>query len=773
MPKKWMVIMMKKRYRTIISMLAASAMVGMTACGGNVVSPPGSGSGSTQMGMGRYVEQDCSMPVPLSGLLGLHRADDGTVSFFADNADTEGWDRFSSADGGNSWINASEPLIAASGLTQLDTICPKPDGGILVAGTYYSPEFMEALKKLQESGVSYTEELKWPPYQLIDVSPDGTTREIPIKLPDRAAGHIAQMAIAPSGELAAQSYDEVYRFDMETGALLGTITLESNGVGSIAFSGNKLAVMVDGIAHLYDFESGDPLETIDQLGFSQSASKLNVSTTDNHIVSAVAVGEDGAFYFCTSAGIYRKTDDGGVVERIVDGTLVSLSTPSVELTDLLVVENGFLVAMRDTVNDKMMVKKYSFYPTVPTLPDKSLRIYALSESKTIRQAIGHYQAQHPDTHVVLEIAPPELSTTDAIRALNTELLAGNGPDLLILDGMPVGSYIEKGVLLPLDEVLLEGTLSNITQAGRVADGKLYSVPTRFAIPAVTVDGTAPPLNSIAAIADAVAAKAAQQKGSAVAMVLQNCGGAILLNTLYPVFAETLQEDGKLDEAKLRDFLEQLHSITALQDSENPFVTDDSPNATLDMQWSPLTWCLDTDVMGMGYIRSLRDFANAASAVDRVPGGRLEALTFAGSHPFIPLTSLGVCAGSPNADSATEFIRLALSPSVQEYDFKDGLPVNSKALDTLLTYSEDNIPQMGAYGTSDSDGEVVVINIVYPSPEAIVQLRDMVAALDTPAVDNRVTLELLRSETEAYFNGTTNLDDTMTTLWQKLLLLGAE
>ena len=40
---------------------------------------------------------------------------------------------------------------------------------------------------------------------------------------------------------------------------------------------------------------------------------------------------------------------------------------------------------------------------------------------------------------------------DYIKALNTELLAGTGPDVLVLDGLPIASYIQKGVLAELGE----------------------------------------------------------------------------------------------------------------------------------------------------------------------------------------------------------------------------------------------------------------------------------------------------------------------------------
>ena len=37
-----------------------------------------------------------------------------------------------------------------------------------------------------------------------------------------------------------------------------------------------------------------------------------------------------------------------------------------------------------------------------------------------------------------------VTVSDALRTLNTDIMAGKGPDILILDGMPVENYIQKG-----------------------------------------------------------------------------------------------------------------------------------------------------------------------------------------------------------------------------------------------------------------------------------------------------------------------------------------
>ena len=46
---------------------------------------------------------------------------------------------------------------------------------------------------------------------------------------------------------------------------------------------------------------------------------------------------------------------------------------------------------------------------------------------------------------------------DDIRTLNTELLGGNGADVLLLDGLSAESYIEKGILADLTDLADELT----------------------------------------------------------------------------------------------------------------------------------------------------------------------------------------------------------------------------------------------------------------------------------------------------------------------------
>jgi len=60
-----------------------------------------------------------------------------------------------------------------------------------------------------------------------------------------------------------------------------------------------------------------------------------------------------------------------------------------------------------------------------------------------------FQKKYPDVYVNIETGmsgDDSVTDTDALKVLNTEIMAGTGPDVLLLDGISEDTYIEKGML---------------------------------------------------------------------------------------------------------------------------------------------------------------------------------------------------------------------------------------------------------------------------------------------------------------------------------------
>lgn len=93
--------------------------------------------------------------------------------------------------------------------------------------------------------------------------------------------------------------------------------------------------------------------------------------------------------------------------------------------------------------------RYTFDPDIPTIPEEQVSIYSLTENYAVRQAVSLFQKQHPEAYVRYEIGMNTengMTSEDAIKNLNTRIMSGSGPDLLVLDGLPRRSYEEKECL---------------------------------------------------------------------------------------------------------------------------------------------------------------------------------------------------------------------------------------------------------------------------------------------------------------------------------------
>ncbi len=102
-----------------------------------------------------------------------------------------------------------------------------------------------------------------------------------------------------------------------------------------------------------------------------------------------------------------------------------------------------------------------------------------------------------------------LSDEDIIKNLNTRLLAGEAPDVLFLDGLPIRSLMEKGVLASLDGVVsMDGYYENILTAYSL-DGRPYAYPSVFRVPVFVSGSSEINVDDYASLAETVSRRAAE------------------------------------------------------------------------------------------------------------------------------------------------------------------------------------------------------------------------------------------------------------------------
>lgn len=212
---------------------------------------------------------------------------------------------------------------------------------------------------------------------------------------------------------------------------------------------------------------------------------------------------------------------------------------------------------------------FTYNAEAPAVAETELNIYSLYPDDDMTQMITRFQKANPDISVNHEIGltgEDGMTEADAVRTLNTEILAGNGPDLICLDGFNLQSYLEKGVLADISHILDAGDplFRHITDCF-AEDGMICAVPTTFTFPAMY--GKEEYISQIHDLSSLV--EAATQAKAVIAPESRVVNGMypdIMADYFYDsCSASWMEDDCTLDGAKLTEFYAAMKELYALDE----------------------------------------------------------------------------------------------------------------------------------------------------------------------------------------------------------------
>lgn len=269
-------------------------------------------------------------------------------------------------------------------------------------------------------------------------------------------------------------------------------------------------------------------------------------------------------YMGCRTGLYRYIWGGSVIEQIADGQMTALGDTQRSPRALQVLDNG---AFRVMFSGNYMVEMY-YDETLPARPAKELTVYSLEENGWIRYAGQLFQKEHPDVLVRYETGMDgdnAVSREDALRNLNTRLLAGDVPDVIVMDRMDIEQYADKGMLRELDGILQpyldDGILyQNIVEGMRMTEkNKIYSVPMMVYLPLWL--GEKMYLDGEDSLEDIVAGmEKARQKHPEGAILYTLYPKDVLLQTMPVCLPAWTGEDGSLDVEKLTAYYQAVRRM---------------------------------------------------------------------------------------------------------------------------------------------------------------------------------------------------------------------
>lgn len=535
-----------------------------------------------------------------------------------------------------------------------------------------------------------------------------------------------------------------------------TLNTSSTLVGDTYITAGDLGFLA------YDMETGKELETIPY------------QTGDSDAEGSLAAGEGDDIYLCNAAGIHHMALGGTMWETIVDGSLNSLSLPGIRISKMCVGKNNDFFVWYEK-DENPVLAHYVYDPDTISVPTSTLTVYGLdlSEKYLIRQGAIRFQMENPDIRVEVIDGRKQMEgmmDADIIRSLNEELLTGAGAGVLVLDGLPGKSYIEKGILEDMSELLAPFTESgeiyrNLTGHFRRSDGSVYEVPVRVLFPVVYGEaGATASLSSLQAYLEY------QESPGAGSISGKTVYENILRRLAFLYDQELWDDDGKLKEEELTDLLEAAMRTGEHSGARVLYPEDEDNGAGKRYNLVAENGFTTPDHLGImagdnqASLELPREMAemSLSFAVMREKGYPLQSV----NHTFYPEERVAINRNSRQKETAERFVTFLLSEQIQGEDVEDGFPVTRAGVER---WKQRQIVM--SYGTGNWEGLMIYGD--YPTESERKLLLDMIPDLDNPVVPDPTVLSIMAEESEGYFSGTQDLPAAVKAIISKVTLYRAE
>lgn len=452
----------------------------------------------------------------------------------------------------------------------------------------------------------------------------------------------------------------------------------------------------------YDIETGDILKEI----------AIDQSEGD----SCITFDSEGNLYIANRKGLYRIVSEGSQPEMIIDGSLTSMSMPSLYIYNLIKGNNNDYYIFYVSMDSQNKIIHYTYNENMPSVPNTELSIYSLWENKTIRQAIIEFQRENPEVKVNYRIAMTDrhaVTMPEHIKALNTELLNKKGADIIVLDKLVIDTYIEKGILTDmssfLDPIIESGMLFNNIIEPYYSNKKIYAVPARFSVPVFI--GKKDEISSIKTLAD-LANYA--QKSEIPLLNEYTYSGRI--EELFPYYSqEIINSSNEINKSELIKFLNNIKKINEACNDKEEIQKGEFYNSDPSDPYLKKTKIALMDLNSFMYdLLIVISYLNSDSEAGIVPV----------NSGYIPSSVVGINSSSQKQELAQKFISVLLSEKVQNADLSDGFPVNKKSLENWTkTKKEISV----AYSNQTGD----MFTAEWPKEEELVKFTKILSEYDTP------------------------------------------
>ena len=379
-----------------------------------------------------------------------------------------------------------------------------------------------------------------------------------------------------------------------------------------------------------------------------------------------------------------------------------------------------------------------------------LKIYSLKENSMIRSSLAFFRREHTDISINYTVGytgEDGFSVSDAIRKLNTEIMADEGPDIIVLDNLPVEEYISKGVLEPVTDIVNEKKdeiFFNMIE-GYNKESEIFCVPTTFRIPVIIGNSEVVSAESSKAVIDQM-----EQQESPV-LTRQDFPYA----AMYMFVTSDMVEKDGMNEEKLTAYYNDLLRLKEMGNVTDKIVgeSDYSMNQTVDIfpygeSDVPSDIYFGEAKAGVGQIAYADSYIKLNSARKQADI-QFDYLNKSGGNYYIPTEVLGINSRSSYKDAAKEFLSLYLTEEVQNTNTM-GFSINRNSMRNSAAVTDSQQYYSTIYkNLEDTSG----LDLYTLSTDEFNELLQFVELADTPVrVDAVVTETVMEQADKILYEG---------------------
>lgn len=607
-----------------------------------------------------------------------------------------------------------------------------------------------------------------------------TCEELEIGMPkDGTRDSIDEIYVSASGNLFASDGIQIFAIDSASGDIKYSLR-ERDYSDSLWYSyyatENEMYVLTESGIDCYDIVSGEKTEESEEIRqFNQKYTELVKSygysdddcMNNNYYINQKLYVDDSD----TSLQIVVADINGVYLyksgELEFGAKAESALTQDASNLDLITeIQNHLWLAYYDSGDGKAHLNQYSEEKSSVTI-DTQLTLYTLKNDSSVQKVIAAYENKHPNVKITVQngvSGEDGVTTSDAIKLLNTNMLAGDGPDLILLDGLPVNDYVEKNMLIDLN-----GVLDSVTENSEMFDSvartyqsgdAVYAIPGRFAM--MFAGGT-----------ESLDDTDLEEIQNLFNYEQNDSYKGDLYSHMATILYRTYFDSDDITSDKIAQFYENLQMLNSQCDEAFTKSTGMELYQLLKSQSLEVEDMGDTARMYagadrmLGYILSTEDLQIIYGNANTDNPIQTKLLTKDEKLLYVPMHVFGISATSRNQEAAEDFLKYYLSEDGQKTDSSAGITVNRSSLMSQLE-SMDNLEM----SLSEDDNHVsLVIDSLNDA-----QAAEVLAVLDEAAKatdDNDTVFEILMEQVVNYLDGSSELEQAAADAYQKINLYLAE